>query len=83
MARPCRARQPISACIEPASAAPIEASVNRLMPVIRIGRRPKRSDSGPQTSCDRPKPSSKEVRVSWACAMLPLRLRVRSGSEGR
>ena len=36
------------------------------MPHSRIGRRPKRSDSGPHSSCERPKASSRAVSVSWA-----------------
>ena len=47
----CTKRATISAPIEEAAIAASEATTLRLRPASTTGRRPKRSDSGPSTSC--------------------------------
>ena len=83
MAAPCSVRQITSQSMEGASALPIDASVYSPRPRSSTGLRPKRSDSGPQASCDTPNASNKALSVSCACATGAPRLRVSAGSAGR
>ena len=83
MAAPCSVRHTTSAAMEGAAALPTEARVYRPRPTSSTGRRPKRSDSGPQTSCDTPKASSSALSVNCAWATGAFRLRVRAGRAGR
>ena len=53
------------------------------MPTSKTGRRPKRSDTGPQNSCEIPKAKTSAVRVSWACVMLAPKPVVSAGKAGR
>src|SRR6218665_1690303 len=52
-------------------------------PVSRMGRRPKRSDSGPQTICEQPNASNRPLSVSCAAAIGAARLLVMAGRAGR
>ena len=83
IAAPCTARQPISNSIDGASTPPMAASTYPARPHSSTGRRPKRSDSGPSTSCEQPKASSSAVNVSCACATGAPKPIVSAGSAGR
>jgi len=67
MAAPCRARHTINACMLLAITQPKPASVNVARPHNKIGRRPKRSDSGPHTNCEVPKANNNALSVSCTC----------------
>lgn len=64
----------------PVSAAPVTL---RAMPARSIGRRPNRSDSGPQTSWLKENPRRKIVTVSFAVCTVVSKVRSRSGRIGR
>ena len=53
-AAPCTVRQAIKASMCGASAQPTAASTYKRMPASKMGRRPQRSDAGPQASCEQP-----------------------------
>ena len=57
--------------------------VYKRQPVINIGLRPNRSDSGPQTNCDAPNASSSADSVYCACAMVAFRLVASAGRAGK
>ena len=80
---PCRMRQTISCSIDAEKLLPAAANTYSAVPPSSTGRRPKRSDSGPQTSCESPKASNSAVSVSWACGMPALNPRVIDGRAGR
>ena len=64
MAMPWTVRQKISASMLGTMAHTMEDSTYSPMPTSKMGRRPNRSDKGPQTSCDRPNASSSAVNVN-------------------
>ena len=80
---PCRMRQTISWSIDAENVLPTAASTYSAVPPSSTGRRPNRSDSGPHTSCDRPKASSSAVSVSCACGMPAPKPWVIEGRAGR
>ena len=49
----------------------------------KTGRRPKRSDNGPQISCEQPKASSNALNVYCACAIGAAKLSASEGRAGR
>src|SRR5579859_255779 len=53
-----------------ASAQAALAATHTAVPASMRGRRPKRSDNGPMTSCPNAKPTMKVVNVSWIVAAL-------------
>lgn len=57
-AMPCALRMVISMFMSGASMQPKPDRAYSAMPVSRMGRRPKRSDSGPHTSCEQPNAST-------------------------
>ena len=59
------------------------AKVKADKPHNSTGRRPQRSDRGPQNSCETPKASSIPVKVSWACDMLAFKSSFKVGKAGR
>ena len=83
MPTPCSARQPTSAATLPASAAPMPAAVNSASPASSTGRRPKRSATGPQPSCARPKQTISADSVSCSVAIDAPKSRPSAGSAGR
>lgn len=83
VATPCKVRQATSQSMLGASAQPRAATTYRARPASSTGRRPQRSDTGPHTSCEPPKASSRAVSVSWVCATGACSCAVSSGSAGR
>ena len=78
-----RVRQTISCSIDGEKVLPTEATTKALMPINKMGRRPKRSDSGPQNIWDTPNASSSAVSVSCACDMAAPKPSVSAGRAGR
>jgi hypothetical protein len=83
IAAPCKVRQAMSMGIDAASTQATEAAVYVPRPISRMGRRPKRSESGPHTSCEVPKASSSNVSVSCACETGAPKPSVSEGRAGR
>src|SRR5690554_6654417 len=67
-AKPCKARAKIKTVTLGAKAQAMVARKNKLKPPNRIGRRPKRSDSGPANNCPAAKPKKKTPTTSRGMA---------------
>ena len=83
MAAPCAARHKISQPICGASAAPMLAANSSVRLHKSTGRRPKRSASGPQASCDKPKARISADIVSCVAFIGAPSSRASSGSAGK
>ena len=82
MAAPCSARPSTTAATLPASAANTLARVYSARPSSSTGRRPKRSATGPHTSCVRPKAPIKADIVSCTGAIGACRSAASAGRAG-